>query len=270
MRGFIGRFKVIVKGSKESNLLQRGFTLIEMTFVLLILGVLGKIAIQPLAKLQEHRARQSTEIQLQTIRQSIFAYLVSYGRLPCPIDLRQPFADRLMTPYLPANDRTNNAYSDQSACTHGVGAVPAYQLGLHGPTDQTGALLDAWGERFRYAVSLDNHADAGNIALPDWTTTGEAASVGVARLRAGIVLCHRVVMGGCKGADVRADQIAFVVLSLGADKTIQGEQTENQDDDEFFLIKEQDKIDNQEFDDQLLWGTAADTIYWLLRIGWLP
>jgi len=230
----------------------KGFTLVEMAFVLLILGLLVRIAVQPLAQLQERRLWQATQSQLSAIQQALFAHLVSYGRLPCPVT-RQALSVNV-------NSVEPGGVENQSVnCTVSTGAVPANVLGLRGSIDPSGALLDSWGNPYLYSVSLKN-----------WTTVNQAASVGVANLSADLVLCLQVRTNNCKGASIRADQIVFVVLSRGADSSIAGQQAENQDGDNYFLVTPSNLIAGEEYDDQVVWGTSADAIYWLLRMGWLP
>jgi len=201
--------------------------------------------------------------QLHDIRETLFAYVVSYGALPCPLDQS---SDGLMS--------TSTAYFDSdtraAVCTIAQGWLPSSLLGIQGVVNVEGALLDPWGREYRYVVSLMSSADSGQAGLPDWTTPGEAAVVGVDHLRSDITLCNKVTRADCSGRAIRANQIAFVVLSLGADQSADGIQSENQDNDSVFLVTDESVVEGSEFDDLLVWGSAADTMYWMLRMGWLP
>lgn len=243
---------------------ERGFTLVEMAFVLLIIGLLTKTAIGPLAALQEHGKREHAEKDLEVVRDTIFAHLVAYGALPCP--LQETNAD---SSYLTMVVDGDNAANGQT-CKVFSGLVPAFSLGLAGSVNAIGALLDPWGREYRYTVSSTNHTEQGNAQLPDWTTPGEAASVGISSLSSDITLCNTSTGTDCTGRSIRSNQIAFVVMSTAGDHSMQGLQAENQDNDNFFVVTDESIVEGRQFDDLLVWGSAADVMYWMLRMGWLP
>jgi prepilin-type N-terminal cleavage/methylation domain-containing protein len=241
----------------------RGFTLVEMALVLLVLGLLTRAALLPLASVLEHRNRQATHNQLQEIKQAMLAHVVAYGALPCPV--RMHTGDAAVV-----HDQPGTALEDKQQCRFHEGGVPAVALGLPGSLSNTQALLDPWGREYIYSVSLSSHAVLGNLEFADWTTPGEAARVGVPNLSADITLCTQATGNNCPAAHTRVDQIAFLVLSLGKEADQRGHQGENQDGDRNFVLHSESQQPEDFFDDQLVWGTASDLMYWLLRMGWLP
>lgn len=244
---------------------QRAFTLIEMAFVLLILGLLTRLAVGPLAALSEHGKRSQARQELQDIRSTVFAYLVSYGSLPCPMSVS------IQLPAAPDDQNLISTQGDNDpVCSTAHGWVSANEFRLQGRVNPVGALIDPWGREYRYSVSLENNAEFGNTALPDWTTPGEASLVGVTGLSSELTLCNSLSGSGCSGLRVRSDQIAFVVSSTGADDSAGGLQHENQDDDNYFLVSDESVVPGSEFDDLIVWGATADVIYHWLQIGWLP
>ncbi|MFK7859039.1 MAG: type II secretion system protein [Granulosicoccus sp.] len=243
---------------------EHGFTLVEMAFVLLIIGLLTKTAIAPLRAIQEHGKRDQAELNLQHVRETIFAHLVAYGSLPCPLS-----RDNASGTQAVGVSRNTNALDD-SICKVSSGWVPAYALGLSGSISSEGALLDPWGREFHYVVSLSNHVEKGSPILPDWTTPGEAANVGIKDLTSDITLCNAVPRNNCTARSVRTNQIAFVVMSAGQDSSSKGLQAENQDNDNYFVVTDESIQNGAEYDDMLVWGSAADVMYWMLRMGWLP
>lgn len=248
----------------------RGVTLVEMAMVLLILGVLTRAAIAPMTMAQKHRNHRLAEVSLQSIRDRVWAHVVATGALPCPVALDPPRTPSAMpAPPSPGKPLPTGDVG-QRVCKVAHGGVPARVLGLVGATGNDGALLDPWNHPYRMAISLVSHAERGAVQLPDWTTPGEASSVGIAELVADLVLCTRAAARRCPSGDIRASQLTFVVLSTGADDTRRGEQTENQDVDPVFVLQDASINPDHPFDDQLVWGTAAETLYWLLRAGWLP
>ncbi|ASJ76235.1 type II secretion system protein [Granulosicoccus antarcticus] len=252
----------------EHKFRQRGVTLVEMALVLLILGVLTRAAITPWAAVQKHRNYRLAEHQLQTIKEGIWAHVIASGVLPCPLALNQlPVSVGLtMTPV----GALQQGSVGQGHCRITQGGVPARELGLAGSLSSSGALLDPWNRPYQLAVSLVSHAERGSVSQPDWTTVGEVSSVGIAEMVADLVLCNRAVGARCPGTDTRANQLTFVVFSTGADASSAGEQSENQDADTVFTLLEQSVSAESPFDDLLIWGTASETLYWMLRAGWLP
>lgn len=262
----MGAFVVSVKRYRR---VEQGFSLIEIALVLLILGLILKSAVLPLAAMREHALRSSAEAQVQQIRESLFAFVVAYGALPCPLLLngtptRVPLASNAL----------NALEISTTPCAASSGFVPAQTLGLTGALSDIGALLDPWNREYRYAVSVGDGAGASADQLDDtagfWTVPGRAASVGVKELDAELVVCHATTQSNCSGLSVRSDQIAFVVLSTGRDSSATGAQHENLDGDNHYTAAEESVVAGTEYDDIVSWGSAADVMYWMLRMGWLP
>ena len=63
---------------------QRGFSLLEMAIVLLVIGLLLGGALIPLSVQMEKRDRDSTRQQLLDMREALIGYALVNGRLPCP------------------------------------------------------------------------------------------------------------------------------------------------------------------------------------------
>ncbi|MFK7855577.1 MAG: type II secretion system protein [Granulosicoccus sp.] len=246
--------------------LNHGFTLVEMALVLLILGVLTRAAISPLAAVHEHRNVQGTARELDAIKDSLIAYVIAHGALPCPLSESGP----VNLPVSGLNTPSSALVDKASDCGIERGGVPAKILGLAGRLNDKGALVDLWNRPYLYSVSLSNNSERGNQSVADWTQAGEAAQVGVPYLSADIVICMRMLPSDCSGSDIRANQVAFLVMSHGLDNSDAGAQRENLDNDQVFLLQAPSQVAENRFDDQLVWGTAADTMYWMLRMGWLP
>lgn len=257
----------LVKAYRHRQI-EQGFSLIEIALVLLILGLILKSAVMPLATLREHALRSTAEAQVQQIRETLFAFVVAYGALPCPV----PVSGSITRVPLASNAH-NVLELSTTPCEASSGFVPAQTLGLIGALSETGALLDPWSREYRYAVSAGDseRASADQIATTGfWTVPGRAASVGVRELNAELVLCHATTQANCSGLSVRSDQIAFVVLSTGRDSSANGVQNENLDGDNHFTVADESVVTGAEYDDIVSWGSAADVMYWMLRMGWLP
>lgn len=114
----------------------RGFTLVELALVLMIIALMIGGLLIPLTTQQENRTREETARRLNEIRDALIGYAVVNGRLPRPAKSATDGLER------------SSACGADTACT---GFVPWSLLG----TEKT----DAWGKIFRYAVSA-KFADA--------------------------------------------------------------------------------------------------------------
>lgn len=234
---------------------QYGFSLVELSIVLIIIGSLAGTAIGPfVASMQLSRYKQ-VQRQLQSVREAMHGYFVSVGRLPCPVKLDSVVIDH---------------GHPTEICTQAAGGVPAALLGLMGERAPNGALLDTWGRPIRYAVSLADQDEHGTSGLPDWLSVGEPGSVGTENLIADLQLCRTAASGNCPALDLIADQIVWVVYSLGERSDAIGMQIENQDGDRVFVVSGFSSHPDSPFDDQVIWASRSELVYWLLKANWLP
>ena len=104
----------------------RGFSLIEMAFVLVIITLLLGGLLVPFATQVEQRRIAETQKAMEEIKEALVGFALVNGRLPCPAKS--------------ATDGTEQA----SPCTN-MGFLPWSSLGI--------TKLDAWGHLYRYIVS---------------------------------------------------------------------------------------------------------------------
>lgn len=114
----------------------RGFTLVELAMVLMIVGLLLGGLIVPLSAQMEQRRAAETQRTLEEIKEALTGYAVINGQLPCPAD-----------PAIP----TGSANAGIANCAFTSGVVPWATLG----TSET----DGWGNRFTYRADT-NYTDA--------------------------------------------------------------------------------------------------------------
>lgn len=105
-----------------------GFTLVELTVVLIIVGLLLGGLYLPMSAQQDARQVAAAERQLQEIRDALIGYAQINGRLPCP-----------------ASSATGNG---NEYCAGGDnGFVPWTELGV--------SPVDPWGRMIRYRVCTE-------------------------------------------------------------------------------------------------------------------
>ncbi|HEX5363327.1 MAG TPA: prepilin-type N-terminal cleavage/methylation domain-containing protein [Gallionella sp.] len=130
----------------------RGFTLVEMAIVLLIIGLLLGGLIPTLSAQMETQRISETRKQMSEIKDALFGYAVMHGRLPCPATTTDP---------------ANTSYGEaDSSCANPASNnyLPWKTLGV--------AETDAWGSKWLYRVD-----PAFASATPFALTTSPSASL---------------------------------------------------------------------------------------------
>ena len=162
----------------------RGFTLTELAIAFLVISLLLGGMLMTLSAQNEGRQLADTQRTLDNAREALIGFAARYGRLPCPA------VDGATGDELQRN--AANAYTCQVCAVTDAyceGMLPALTLGI-GPIDRQGYLVDAWGNRVRYAVT--NWSKSGtNVAncppngakdykqCPAFTTAGAVAALGM-------------------------------------------------------------------------------------------
>ena len=170
---------------RTTTIRQRGFTLIELAIVLLILGALLAGILIPFTTQVELRRVGETQKTLLEIREALIGFAAANGRLPCPASAASNGQENFA-----AGGNTNNG----NCSNFFDGFVPGALLGI-GPVDGAGFVLDAWNNRIRYAVSNTDRSPIGSPiptaanahfdftgAGPVSAANGEMRNVGMATL----------------------------------------------------------------------------------------
>ncbi len=126
----------------------KGFTLVEMAIVLVIVGLLVAAFLSPLSVQLDQSRNAQARREIQEIKEALLGYLMINSKLPCP-------------------DTDDNGTDDGCANTNPTsstgGNLPWADLGLKA--------TDPWGRRYRYRV---NNAFTTNFSL---TTAGSGAGI---------------------------------------------------------------------------------------------
>ncbi len=119
---------------------ERGFTLVEMAVVVVIMAlILGSILV-PLSTQVEQRQVIDTQHQLEEIKEALIGYALAQTppNLPCPDKISALGAGT-------ANDGVEDRNAGTGLCVNLEGNVPWATLGLGSG--------DPWGNRYRYRVT---------------------------------------------------------------------------------------------------------------------
>ena len=182
-----------------------GFTLTEMAIVMVIMALLIGGMLVPLSAQRDIQNINSTQRQLSDIRDALIGFAAANGRLPCPAS--------------PDSTGVENPAGVGACANPKNGFVPGATLGI-GPTDPQGYVLDAWGNRIRYAVT--NWQSGVGATHPNAFTTvdgiksawNDAAVTIAPNLR---VCSTSVGIGGsaCDPGTTLSDETAAILISSG-------------------------------------------------------
>lgn len=157
----------------------RGFTLIELAIVIIVISLLVVPSMKAFQTWQEQSRRTANQQRLAAVQQSLANFMLQYGRLPCPSSFIARSADadyeREVVPLCLNQD--GKTYTPDGKGTFAatgrstpkqippvnpdiiIGAVPVRDLGLPDSMRE-----DAWGHLFTYAVSASETTTLGGGA----------------------------------------------------------------------------------------------------------
>jgi prepilin-type N-terminal cleavage/methylation domain-containing protein len=253
-----------------------GFSLIELTIAIAIMGVLLGAILVPLVTQVQQRNVASTEKTMSEIKDALLGFAAVNGRLPCPATEASLGAE--------AFDTANAGTAANGRCASFWGFVPARTLGIT-PVTNTGFALDAWGtndNRIRYAVSNDS---VGVTARPFTTTDGlrSATFASIAAVPNLLNVCSSasgVTPGvGCAAGGTLASNAVAVIWSvgpnastggLGADERQNPNPRDESSTDRIFVSHPATNITNNTFDDIVTWVSINTLVNRMVGAGQLP
>lgn len=221
----------------------RGFTLVEIAVVLVVIGILFGSILGPISSQRANQRVNATEKLLAEIHDALLGFAALNGYLPCPATTGSNGAE----------DRTGGAGSD---CREEHGFVPSATLGLNGKFDNNSLITDPWGNAIRYSLN-----DVG---------TWEYAKA--ISLNAGTTTYNICTAASCAGASQIANGVVAVLLSIGPDRDASpgsATQLDNLDDDDEFVSREFNETSGNEFDDILVWLSPSTLTLHLVKSGQL-
>ncbi|MCP4701548.1 MAG: prepilin-type N-terminal cleavage/methylation domain-containing protein [Gammaproteobacteria bacterium] len=199
---------------------KRGFTLIEMAMVLVIMALLVGSLLPPLVTRKEAADRQGAKEVLEQIKEALIGYYLVNRRLPCPAS-GSSFGGE--DPTAPAD----------GICSSQHGFVPSQTLGFSGRINEDGLLLDPWNNPYRYSVSNSDRTptapnaacDTDNDSIWEYTTAGAISSssppagVPINCLNNNLGICddgtNAATCGSSRLTNTAPDAVPAVIFSMG-------------------------------------------------------
>lgn len=221
----------------------KGFSLLEVSIVLLIMGLLLSSVLQPFGAQMAERQRKQTKTEMFELRDALVGYAAANHRFPCPLTL------------------TSGGNGD---CSRTHGYVPAAALGVDGSYNENGLLIDSWGQPYLYSVS-GSDSDADGAA--DFTTSGGMQKAGMQILEGEFEICD----SSDRCSNLRANQVPLVLVSTGSkilDRS--NDEKENSDGDPRFVSKDIDQVGDGQFDDMVIWLSESVLFAQLIQARVLP
>jgi prepilin-type N-terminal cleavage/methylation domain-containing protein len=279
--------KLANRGTLRGRYDARGFTLVEVAMVLLIVGlVLGGLLLTLSAQVDQSN-RAETLRRLENAKELLLAFAVVNGRLPCPAR-SAPTAAPAKAAGEEVIDPANDCFGDGVTDSYGgaaggitLGLLPARSIGFQ-PLDAQGFATDAWGNRIRYAVARTVANCTGSSTLPHFTHAANLKGNGISCQPGDLIVCDQAQGGAsCAAGTPVTNQnvVAAIVFSTGKNGQSgpQGaNETENVDGggnvDPVFVSRPPDPAGaaGGEFDDMLTWIPAGLLYSRLIAAGVLP
>ena len=249
-----------------------GFTLIEITLVLLVATILLGYTVGMYPLQQELKQYKIAEAEMDSILQYLIRFAQINGRLPCP-DTNSGGST------IDGEEDSNGS----NGCKAFFGYLPAKSLGINGDFKE-GLLLDPWGIPYRYAVSKSNANVSGSDADIDFVTRNGIKNEGIVNAIPDLFICDDSAATGndldCAAAssNIVAGNVAAVVISTGKDRNKVGSniQAENTDDfhnggsDKVFVYAPRNDSSGNEYDDIVKWISPNLLISKMIEADQLP
>lgn len=210
----------------------RGFTLVEMAVVLIIVGLMLGGLLLPLSAQIDQRNLTEAQKRLDEIKEALIGYAIINGRLPCP-------------------DTTGDGIED--ACPSSLvtattgGNLPWVTLGL--------SSQDPWGQVYQYRVN--------NGYTTTFTLSTTPSGAGVLRVCSD-TSCVSTVASSVPAVIYSFGKNGAIQLPSSADEL------ENANNDRIFVSHAFSNVSGNEFDDIVVWLSQNVLANRMVAAGKLP
>ncbi|MCW9047273.1 MAG: type II secretion system GspH family protein [Gammaproteobacteria bacterium] len=255
---------------------EKGFTLIEIAIVFVIIAVLLSYTFMPLRAQLETKNIKEARSKLVEIEEALYGFAIANNRLPCPT---RPGLNGVANPLNPLTH-----CNDDPAIAGYIGFVPSNTLGIKGEVNCDGLLVDPWGRPYRYSVT---NVDG------DGNGTGDFVVFDAIRVAGGpnsvnpdIKVCNDLAIACTSGGGTASTSNAVaVIFSMGTkQRANSADENENAGEggtrpstcglpaypigsDAQYYAAQRIEVDNNEFDDIVIWISPNILYSKLLQAG---
>jgi prepilin-type N-terminal cleavage/methylation domain-containing protein len=250
---------------------QRGFSLVELAIVMLIVGLLMSGALITFSTQVEQRNASDAAQRLNSAVDAIVGFALVNRRLPCPAVSGATGVEAFSA---------GSALTGGTCSTQFAGYLPALDLGIQ-PTDSSGYATDPWGGRIRYAVASAITLCSGTSTLPHFTYTVNLKANGISCKPNDIDVCVTstgINATSCNTATraASANTVVFLVFSTGKNGAYTSQygndENANTNGDQVFVTRlpTESASTQGQFDDYMVMMPAGVFYSKLVTAGILP
>jgi len=237
----------------------RGFTLIELAIVLIIVALLSGGLMMAVSTQMDTIAASETQRRLNDARDALLGYVAANGRLPCPAI---GGATGVESPLGGGNCNDN-----------WDGFLPAVTLGLS-PSNETGYAVDGWGNPVRYAITkaVSSQVSTANQIKAAWNA-GTALAADLRICSSALGMTGSGASASCAAGSELANNAVAVIYSRGkngAAAPVSADEQANGDTDRLFVSHTPTSAGANEFDDLVIWLSPNILYNRLIAAGRLP
>jgi len=228
------------------NYSHNGFTLIEMSIVLVIVALLVGGLLAPLSTQKEQERRSENDVFMELAREALIGFAIVNGRLPCP------------DTDVPADGLENTCAVGVTAFDPNLGTLPWVTLELDSG-------LDPWGFPIGYAVT-GSFADPALTVNAPFPLATQGTSTGILR----VSLTQPANCADDNEFGTVAENVPAVLWSGGKNSYASNDESENTNGDRCFVDKPYNTTNTNEFDDQVVWLSPNILFNRMVSAGVLP
>jgi prepilin-type N-terminal cleavage/methylation domain-containing protein len=185
--------EVVSKGSLSC---QRGFSLIELSIVLVIIGSLLGITLGVMTRKSDADRIRITQERLNVIQHALSVYLIEQRAIPCPADATLAISHTNFGVESTSGASCNENRSDVGLTAKSTGSVPTRTLQI--PDYYA---FDGWGRRITYVMVESCHNATNTGASPGFSNDtscgnnsgGVAATALILRDNSGTVINNQII-----------------------------------------------------------------------------
>lgn len=185
--------------------IQLGFTLLEVSIVLLIVGLLLAGGVNLMSASGDTARYKETQGDIQEVKDALMTYYTQYHMLPCPDIDNNPASNSFGVSDYGGGSTVPPIPVTGGVCTNNEGWLPHVTLGVGGNGD-------AWGQRIRYVV---NGAFMSSTNAANFCSSAAAAVPYSRSIPANQVQIQDLTIPA--PARVLGDWAGFALLSTGKD-----------------------------------------------------